>query len=303
MGCANHPNVPPAYRCDDCGRLLCADCVDQGHRLLTCRVCGELALPLAAGAATSTPRLAEKRAREEPYSLVDALLYVFRGRGLYVFGSYLGGLAVLAFLSLFPLVGCIAVLVTVIFVALVLLLVPGALFSIARTTAKGDNELPDWPDFSALGERLGEIFDFLVIGVIAALPLVVLLKLAGCTGWGPMPAHCWLVLVAGWFCALMIWVPAFAAVAVYQEGWLALRVDLHVRAVIAGGADLVIAALLATGLVVFGQILSVLLSVLPLVGLIASAAVGTYAWFTAAHLVGLFYRGKHDELEDIYGYG
>lgn len=296
--------MPASYRCDGCGRKLCADCVDEGHRLLTCSACGELALPLApVTTPASAPRLAERRARERPYSFVDALLYVFRGRGIYVFGSYLIGLAVLGFVSIFPIVGCAASLVTLIFVAIVLFLVPGALFAIARTTARGDDELPDWPDFTAFGERLGEVFDFLVIGVIAALPLALLIKLGGCAGWGPMPAHCWLLLVLGWFCAMLIWVPALAAVAVYQEGWLALRVDLHARAIAAGGGDLVVTALVATALVVFGQVLSVLLSILPLVGLIASAAAGMYGWFTAAHFVGLFYRRKHDDLEAIYGYG
>ncbi len=260
-------------------------------------------MPVAARAAVTAPEAARRRAREKPYSTSDALTYVFRGRGLYVFGSYLGLLAVLAFLSLFPLVGCAATAVMVIFIAAVLLLVPGALFAIARTTARGDDELPDWPDFSAFGERLGEILAFLALGLVAALPLAVLLRLAGCAGWGPMAPHCWLVLVAGWFAALLIWVPAFAAVAVFQEGWLGLRVDLHARAIFAGGADLAVTAVLATVLVVSGQVLSVVLAIVPLVGLVASAAAGMYGWFTAAHLVGLFYRRHHDELGSIYGYG
>ena len=302
MGCANHPEVPASYRCDGCGRELCVECVDEGHRLLTCPACGELALPLATAVAASAPQLARKRARERPYSFADALLYVFRGKGLYVFGSYLGALAVLGFLSWFPIIGCAANLVTLIFVLVVSFLVPGALFAIARTTATGDDELPDWPDFLSIGERLSEILNFVVIGLISALPLVALLGLAGCAGWGPMPAHCWLLLVLGWFLAMMIWVPAFAAVAVFQEGWLAFRMDLHLRALAVGGADLGLTALLATALVVSGQVLSVLLGFLPFVGFIASAAAGMYGWFTAAHLVGLFYRRRHDDLQAIYGY-
>ena len=35
------------HRCDGCERLLCAECIEVGHRLLTCRHCGELAVPLA----------------------------------------------------------------------------------------------------------------------------------------------------------------------------------------------------------------------------------------------------------------
>lgn len=301
MSCATHPDVPATYRCDGCARLLCADCVVAGHRLLTCPDCGELAVSVAAKTAVTAPQLAENRRLDRPYSLLDALSYVFRGRGLYVFGSYLGVLAVLGFLGIFPLVGCIAWLLTAIFVLIVLTLVPGALFAITRTTAKGDNELPDWPDFSAFGERLAEVFDFVVIGLISALPLVAMVRLAGCSGWGQMPAHCWLVLVLGWFLAMTLWVPAFCAVAVFQEGWLAIRLDLHLRALFAGGFDLVATALMATVLVVLGQALSTLLAFLPLVGVIASAAAGMYGWFTAAHLVGLYYRRRRGELEGIYG--
>ena len=186
------------------------------------------------------------------------------------------------------------------FVLVVLLLVPGALFAIARTTAAGDNELPDWPDFSAFGQRLVEIFDFVVIGIIAGLPLFGLLKLAECTRVDQWALHCIVPLTLGWLIAMMLWVPAFGAVAVFQEPWLALRLDLHVKALVGGGGELILTAVLATVLVVLGQVLSLVLAFVPLVGMIASAAAGMYGWFTAAHLVGLFYRRRHDDLALIY---
>jgi DNA-directed RNA polymerase subunit RPC12/RpoP len=46
QSCATHPAAAAVYRCDGCGRLLCPDCVQEGHRLLFCRHCRERALPL-----------------------------------------------------------------------------------------------------------------------------------------------------------------------------------------------------------------------------------------------------------------
>ena len=46
-GCAVHPGVPALYRCDGCGRQLCAECTRPSTRLTLCAHCGELALPLA----------------------------------------------------------------------------------------------------------------------------------------------------------------------------------------------------------------------------------------------------------------
>ena len=250
MRCANHPEVPASHRCDDCARLWCVDCLDQGHRLLTCPDCGELALPIERSAARTTREVERQRVRERPYTLVDALVYVFRGRGLWIFGSYLGLLVVLALISIFPVIGSFACLATIILVGAVLILVPGALFSIVRSTAKGDDELPDWPDFSEFGERLGEIFDFVVLGLVSALPLVGLVKLAGCDGWGRFTGECWPVIILGWLLSMVIWVPAFGAVALFQEGWLTIRLDLHLRAVFQGGVELLGTALLVTVLVV-----------------------------------------------------
>ena len=42
----------------------------------------------------------------------------------------------------------------------VLLILPGALFAIVRATARGESELPDWPDLTEFGARLNEVFEF-----------------------------------------------------------------------------------------------------------------------------------------------
>jgi hypothetical protein len=262
-------------------------------------LCGEQAVPVESDTAGTAPQLARQQKRAAPYSWGQALLYVFRGHGFYVFGSYLGALAVLALLGLIPIVGAAAGCASVVFVGLVLFLVPGTLYAIVRTTERGGNQLPDWPDLIIdFGDRVAEIFGFLLTLLISCLPLVLLLKLSGCTR--SFAADCWVMILVGWFLALVLWSPAFGAIAVFHNNWLALRVDLHIKAIARMGPDLWIAAFLSTILITVGQVLSLFVAMAPVVGLILAAAAGMYGWFTAAHLVGVLFRRHHSVLEEIY---
>ena len=88
--CAAHPNVAARFQCDGCGKLLCDQCIEESHRLLLCRLCGERALPLHAGApATAQERQQSTRAAAVAaggaYGIGSALLYPFRGSGLFLF--------------------------------------------------------------------------------------------------------------------------------------------------------------------------------------------------------------------------
>ncbi len=44
--CARHDQVAAAYRCCECGKYLCEDCIEIGSHLLFCRLCGERAIEL-----------------------------------------------------------------------------------------------------------------------------------------------------------------------------------------------------------------------------------------------------------------
>ena len=37
--CAAHPERAAVYECDGCKKLLCEECMEEGHRLLFCRHC------------------------------------------------------------------------------------------------------------------------------------------------------------------------------------------------------------------------------------------------------------------------
>ena len=297
--CTAHPDRPAVYQCDGCRKLLCEDCIEEGHRLLFCRHCRELAIPLA-GAPATTTELARERRVTADYSLGEALAYPFRGLGLYLFTGYVLLVVLLGVGAGVPGLGCAVSL----FQGLILLILPGFLFTIVRTSAEGDTELPDWPDWSEYGERFGEWFAFLLVMVMAALPSYLLLTLGGCgigeLFYGEWGLGCLALLALGTVLGVILWVPGVGAVGTYGSGWLGWRADLHVKALVNVFDDAAVTIALLAGLWLASLILRVVLAFLPVMGTISSAAVGVYTLFVGAHLIGLLFRRNTKMLESIY---
>jgi hypothetical protein len=304
--CATHPGAAAPFRCDGCGEFLCADCVSEGHRLLFCRLCGERALPVAPAEAATAPgrRAATRRATAATYRFADALTYPLRGTGGYAFWSVLALLGLLALAQLVPVLGIFAGAAGTIFGIAVLFLLPRFLFAIAATTAQGEDELPDWPDFD-VWDLVAGAAHFVVIAVLCLLPAWALLEVAGC-GLGDLlvgrasGGRCLAALVPGFVLAVALWVPAFGAGAVYHSPWLFFRLDLHVKAVAAAPAEWAQAVALLAGLFVAGLVLPALLAWLPLVGSLAGTAVQLYTLFLGAHLAGVWFRRHPAAMERIY---
>lgn len=297
--CSSHPENEAVYRCDGCGELLCADCVDEGHRLLFCGLCGERALPLDDQAPAVTTELRRTAMREAPYSLVDALRYPFRGLGRYVYWGYVIVLVIFLVLGAIPGLGCAVVILEL----TILLMLPGLLFAIVRTTAEGEDELPDWPDWIDVGQRLWEWFGALLVFLISALPVVTVLWLLGCAleeviGSGRLV--CSVGLLVGSIAGAAIWIPAFGAVATEWNPWVALRVDLHVRALGVLGADGWQTLGLLVGLLALRQLVATVVQPVPLLGSVLQIVVGVYALLTGAHFVGLLFRRHAAVLDSIY---
>src|ERR1700752_4963331 len=102
--CAAHPQSVARFQCDGCHQLLCDACIEESHRLLLCRLCGERALPLAADAPATTAEgrvPARTAGAEGPYGIGQALLYPFRGSGTWLFIAALFTAAVVTFLKEF----------------------------------------------------------------------------------------------------------------------------------------------------------------------------------------------------------
>jgi len=258
-------------------------------------------MPLAADGPATTGALASHRRRFSAYTWSEAFLYPFRGSGAYVFWTFPAVIVLLSIITQLPIVGLLAGCIQLLALLAVLFILPGALFAIVRETARGENELPEWPDLSEFGERLSEVFEFILVAMVALIPTGLLVRVIGCTDQASFTAFCWIVGGLASVVSIAIWLPAFGSVGAFRSFFLSFRFDLHARAVAAcpGIFSRILAAALA--LVLVGQAVAfALLLVIPMLGIAVSAVVGLYSWFTIAHLVGLWFRWHQDELREIY---
>src|SRR5262249_21391198 len=161
--CSTHPDRAAVYQCDGCGRLLCADCVEQMHKLVVCRHCRERALPIPASVPAASPLL-PLAGGQTTYGLGEAFAYPFRGQGGLLFWVVLGILVVLCVGTAIPGLWWVGW-----FWCGVVGLMPGLLCAIVRDTAKGSNELPDWPDYTNGEDRSREWLGVTLVSIIGVL--------------------------------------------------------------------------------------------------------------------------------------
>ena len=295
QACAQHPGVNAAFRCDGCGRLLCEDCIKKGHALLFCSLCGERAMPLDAGQPATVKEVARRQAIAKPYSFQQALFYPFRGVGLYMFLATLASLAFVSFLLQYS-GGCYSIVLAVGLWSLMV----GLQFKIVRSTAEGDDQLPDWPEYMDWGERLGDILIYLVIAVLQFFPVVAftLLNMGSLLSTEPS-----LLFWAGF--ALFAWLgtalgtAAFGAAGRFDRSSV-MRVDLHLKALRIGGADSITATNMAFAIGIALFAVRALLQQIPWVGAAAAGILGAYWTFTSAHLAGVLFRRHILDLEKVY---
>ena len=295
QACAQHPGVNAAFCCEGCAKLLCQDCIKKGHALLFCSQCGERAMPLEAGQPATVKEVARRQAISKPYSFQQALSYPFRGVGLYMFIATLVSLAFVSFLLQYS-GGCYSIALAVGLWSLMI----GLQFKIVRSTAEGDDQLPDWPEYMDWGERLGDILIYLVIAVLQFFPVVAFTLLNMRSLLSPEPS---LFFWAGF--ALFAWIGmalgtvAFGAAGRFDRSSV-MRIDLHVKALKIGGADSVTAANMAFAIGISVFVIRALLQQVPYVGAAAAGVLGAYWTFTSAHLAGVLFRRHILELEKVY---
>lgn len=308
--CASHSDRPAELRCDSCQALLCSDCIEEGHRLLFCRLCGERALPLDPEEPASVPRRRQTvtLARAASYTYRDALGYPLRGYGAYAYWAYIGLQAIGLVVGALPIIGGLLSLAVLLFLFLVGLLLPSFLFAITRSTARGENELPDWPEFDFF--RLWkQAFVFVLVALVSLIPMAAMLEGFRCEAvdvfTGQAEAQgCVLALVFGYFFGVCLWLPAFGAVAVFGSAWLAFRVDLHFKAARADYGEFFLATVLTGGLLALSGATPFVLTALPLPGFVVSLvsnALGVYALFVGAHLAGVYFRRHSAAVQEIFG--
>lgn len=293
--CVQHPDVAAMFRCDGCGKLLCGDCIRKGHALLFCAVCGERALPLHEGQPATVKQVNRREAVTKPYSFSDALAYPFRGSGLLMFIVAVVSMMVVQLMLTFGFG-----LWRYFFAAAFWSLMIGLQFSIVRTTAEGEDELPEWPDYSDFGERVADILTYAGIALLQFGPAALFLFLRMDTLVAGEPgAFFWAVF------AILAWLGAALATMAYGAAGRfdrpsILRLDLHTRGFVTGGADAVTAANLTFGLGAAFFVLRLALSEIPILGAILSGIVGAYWFFTSAHIAGVLFRRHIFRLEKLY---
>jgi hypothetical protein len=275
------------------------ECIQESRALLLCKQCGERALPLGAEGPATVSELVHVRQQREgmSYRLRDAFGYPFRGSGLFLFLAALGSLAVVTFVMRFG-IGCLPFFLWLGWISLLV----GIQFKIVETTARWENELPDWPEYYSLWERAVEIFTFVVIGGLQYGPAAAYLYLFGWEGlvtrepslpfWLGFAACLWL----GTALSFMSW----GAAAIHWRH-LALRVDKHVQGLFATGGEgllMVNVAFLLVGTVFWLK--GVLGDTVPLLGAALAGTLGLYWAFLLPHLVGILFRRHRERLHEIY---
>lgn len=296
--CAAHQDRPAVFRCEACHRLLCDDCVREGHRLIFCGHCGERALAIAAGQSSNVQERRRAAKVERPYSFGEALAYPFRGSGRLMIPAFV---LLMTLAAVVPMLGPAAALFA-------RLLLPGLLFEIVRATAEGGVELPEWPDYSEPFERFREVIWLLLVGAMALLPSVGLFLLAGCDVWNLVIADdaegaspCWGPRVAGLAVGSILGVLAMGATGTHSSGWLALRLDLHLRALFTSARrDATLVAGLVAAILLASAAVQAIFASVPILGTALSAALAGYSLFAGAHLAGLVFRRHARVLDPIY---
>jgi len=296
--CSIHPDRAAIFYCDGCGRLLCPECVEEGHRLLFCRHCRERALPIDQQAPATVPERRRAAAQAAPYSLGKAFGYPLRGRGGWLFKVYVILIVPVTLLEVLP-----GSRMNPVFCTFIGLLLPGLLCAVVRATAAGDDEVPDWPDYTYIQERVGEIWGMAAVAAVSALPVALLLLLGGCDIRAfPYATHgrCLLLLLPAGFAGVVLGFPACGAVAYCWSPWVALRLDLHRRALAACGRDVLKAGGLFYATLVCSLLAVALLDKVPVVGALAGNSLDLYVLLVGAHLVGLVVRRHEADFEAIY---
>ncbi len=296
--CAQHLEANALYECDGCKRRLCSECIVSGHALLFCKVCGERALPLEGTpvrAGSSTREVQRLAALHQPYSLGQALAYPFRGLGKFLFVAALvckGGVEVMLRYGS----GCFRFVLAAGFWSLMI----GLQLKIARTSAEGQTELPDWPDYFSWGERFHDILVYLILMLWQLGPTALYAFVFRAQIFTAEPS---LLFWVGF--ALLGWIGiATGAMALGSVGQFmpdnVLRIDRHVRAFRACGRDAVIYTNILFGLGAAVWLARLGLGQVPLAGSVIGGILGTHWLFVSAHFAGLIFRRHADAVARIY---
>ena len=292
--CRYHPKASATWICHDCRADYCGLCVSQrkvgDHAPHFCRKCGNECVPV--------PRWIPNSPQEQPsfYKLLPgAFRYPLQGNGLILLVT---GTLFFAFFGLAQMLTGFLGPYGGIGAGIIGILMAGYLFNYAKcavtSTAAGDAEPPDWPDFSDWKEDMLMPFgQLLALAALTFGPAAILRWWQpGGETWGPVAA-----LTAAVFGALLAPMGLLAlamldSVAVLNPVsliWSILRIPLPYL-VAAAAFELVALAWFGAG-----DWVAVLLPVPLLPGLI-SGFLNLYLMLVGTRMLGLLYRTNQERL-------
>jgi hypothetical protein len=224
--------------------------------------------------------------------MADVLRYPFRGMGAYL---YAATLAVTALLFILP--SCLLR-------GLFMVLLASLQLSIVRATAEGEDELPDWPDWTEPGERLMDVAVWLAASMLQFLGVGLLVSMTGTleVAFGAPSWGFWLSAAVLLWLGTAMGLMAFGAAGTFDRIKV-VSVPTHVLGFCRLGAEAVNITNWVFGL---GAVVLVARSALesmhPLIGIPLSGALGAYWMFVQPHLAGVLFRRNYEILEASYGY-
>lgn len=273
MECHDHSPAHATHQCNSCRRGWCDHCLvalRNTPHIKMCPRCRDLAT-----------RLSDRRGRDEATffaDVVSAFRYPLLGAGaiMIVAGSVV--FALLDLLSVVPFVGWIAALAGSGYLV--------AYYSrVISSSADGDDELPDWPDFVGWFEDIINPFFRAVAVVVAGLLPAVLAWSLGLESLVPLLAG------AG---ALLYMPVAWMSVSIH-ESVLAANPLVVLGVAARAPSHYLIASILFVATAAGTFALQAALSA-SLIGIAVSYLVGLYGMFVAMRVLGLLYFHNSEEL-------
>jgi hypothetical protein len=165
--CKFHPKAVACFFCAECGEMFCGLCVsrrsERGRVRNFCRVCG-----VECSSVQTVPH--QPQAAVEPFfrQISGIFSYPFKRDGLILLAGGTIFFTVLDFLAAH----------SAIFGVVLMLIGSGYLVSyfqrILLASASGENKMPDWPDFTNVGDFASPILQFVGTVLLSFGPLIVL---------------------------------------------------------------------------------------------------------------------------------
>jgi hypothetical protein len=228
-----------------------------------------------------TPPGREENTDTRPFlhRLPDAFAYPFKGSGIILI---LVGTVCFSFLDYFASLSVFGFIATA-FVAVYLC---AFMMKIVNSSADGKKELPDWPDASDfLGDIIVPLFQVIWTGIFCFAPAIIYLIFLH------FDIFFWLLLAFG-----ILYFPMALISVALTNSVLSINPVLVVPSIIKVPVDYLAACVILALIALLANFSQLLVSIIPLAGLVLKNLIGLYFLVVEAHVLGLIYHANQEKL-------